>query len=348
MELSVILPCRNEAAHVVGCLDSVVASVREGPWARDRAEVFVLDGGSTDGTRALAERYAARLDWVHVVDNPGRTAPAAMNLGLAHAKGRVIVRMDVHVRYPKDYLRRLVDRLATSGADNVGGRVETLPGADTVTARAIARALGHPFGVGNSAFRLAPGTDAAPRWVDTVPFGCFRRELALRLGGFDEELVRNQDDEFNGRLIRNGGRILLDPSIVVQYFGRARYGQLARMYYQYGLFKPLAARKLGAVTTVRQLVPAAFLVALAGLAGLGIAFAPARLALLALALTYAGAALLVAARATRPEGVRAAFALAFAFAVLHLSYGWGYLRGLVGLAHRRGAQAAATHLPLSR
>src|SRR5690606_23824190 len=153
------------------------------------------------------------------------------------------------------YVSGLVGWLERSGADGVGGVCETLPGADTPTARAIAVAMAHPFGVGNSWFRIGV---REPRLVDTVPFPCYPMELFRRIGGFDEELVRNQDDEFNARLLQRGGRLLLVPGVVSQYYARTRLRNLARMFFQYGLFKPAVIRKTGAVLTVRQLVPAAF------------------------------------------------------------------------------------------
>ena len=152
----------------------------------------------------------------------------------------------------------------------MGGVCRTLPAADTAVAKAIAVGMSHPLGVGNSHFRIGSSED---RWVDTVPFGCYRREVFDRIGLFDEELVRNQDDELNLRLIKHGGRILLSPRIVCKYFARDSLAKLWRMYYQYGYFKPLVVRKVGGVMTLRQLAPPLFVLclaatALAGLLGL--------------------------------------------------------------------------------
>ena len=189
-----------------------------------------------------------------------------MNAGIRAARGEIIVRMDAHVVYPPHYLPIAVAALLETGADNVGGVIVTRPGANTPMGRAIALGLSHPFGVGNSYFRI--GTSER-RWVDTVPFGCFRRSLFDRIGLFDEELVRNQDDEFNFRIQQRGGRVLLLPDLVAQYYARPSLRHVARMYFQYGYFKPLVARKLGRIMTARQLVPAAFLLTLAGAALLG-------------------------------------------------------------------------------
>jgi glycosyltransferase involved in cell wall biosynthesis len=332
--VSVIVPCRNEARYVAACLDSILAT----RYPPHRLEVLVVDGGSSDGTRAIVERYAARHPTVRLLDNPRGIVPAALNQGVRAATGDVIARMDAHVVYPPDYLPRLVDALARSGADNVGGCVRTLAADGSVVARAIARALSHPFGVGNSAFRVGA---TAPRLVDTVPFGCYRREVFDRIGLFDEELVRDQDEEFNHRLIRRGGRVLLLPDVVSGYYARGTYRQLARMFYQYGWFKPLVARKVGRVMTVRQLVPPAFTAALMLAALLAPWWRPAALALAVLGAAYLSA---VVAAVLVTEG-RALLALAAAFPILHLSYGIGFLRGAWRLV-RRGPHPGA--VPLSR
>ncbi len=339
--VSVLVPCRNEREHLRACLDSLLL----GTWPHDRLEILVLDGDSDDGTQAVATEYAQRYTCVRVLTNRNRTAPAALNLGLQHATGEIIVRADAHATYPRDYLARLVRLLESTGAENVGPRLDTVPASRTAVARAIARALSHPFGVGNSHFRVSAG---APRWVDTVPFGCFRRQLFARLGGFDETLVRNQDDEFNARIRRAGGRILLDPRIVVRYVARATLRQLARMAFQYGLYKPLVVKRIGAVTSWRQLAPAAFVASLLATT-LGGAVAPL---LWSGALAIGGAHLALSAAAALPvlrrDGLPVALALVAAFGVLHLSYGWGYLVGIARLALHFRRPTVATALPLSR
>lgn len=340
--LSVLLPCRNEARYIGACLDSILA----GAYPPDRLEILVIDGNSSDGTPALVREYAEKHPQVRLLSNPQQIVPTALNIGIRAATGDVIARMDAHVVYPPEYLPRLVAALEETGADNVGGCIMTLPADGTATAQAIAIALGHPFGVGNSHFRI--GSREA-RFVDTVPFGCFRRELFTRLGMFDEELVRNQDDEFNYRIVSRGGKIRLVPDVVCYYYARGSLGQLARMFYQYGVFKPLVARKVGRIMTLRQLVPAAFVVALLDAAVAGFFWHPAWLAGLGLAGVYAAAILFSSARVFRSHGVRCATALAAVFPVLHFSYGVGFLRGLRnGLFGRPSRWRDPATVPLSR
>jgi glycosyltransferase involved in cell wall biosynthesis len=340
--VTVIVPCRNEERYLAACLDSILA----GTYPHDRLEILVVDGHSDDRTPQIAAAYAAVHACVRLLDNPRRIVPTALNIGIAAATGDVISRMDAHVVYPPDYLTRLIAALRDTEADNVGGRILTAPANGSPLARAIAVALAHPLGVGNSYFRI--GT-AERRWVDTVAFGCYRRDVFRRVGVFDEELVRNQDDEFNHRLIAAGGRILLLPDVTATYYARASRRDVARMYYQYGYFKPLAARKLGRVMTVRQLVPPVFVTSLVGGAALAILWPPAAVLWGALLATYAAAVIGASARVIRTHGVRCAFALLTVFPILHLSYGFGFLRGLwnmVGGGRRSAGDATA--FPLSR
>jgi GT2 family glycosyltransferase len=210
-------------------------------------------------------------------------------------------------------------------------------------ARAIAIGMSHRFGVGNSHFRV--GISEA-REVDTVPFGCFRREVFARVGLFDEELIRNQDDEFNFRLITQGGRVVLLPDVSCRYFARRSLRQLARMYYQYGYFKPLVARKVGRVMTVRQLIPSLLVATVAGLAMASLWSSWARGSLLLLISVYL--ALVLAFSVTGlAQGVRCAVALTAVFPTLHFSYGVGFIRGIHDHLLARG-KARTSALGLSR
>ncbi len=319
--VSIAIPCRNETAYIAGCLDSILAS----DYPRDRLEILVADGRSDDGTREILCRYAAEHPYITVLDNPQLSTPAALNVAIRSAAGSVVIRMDAHVIYPPDYVSQLVAALEETNADNVGGVLETVPADDTPTARAIAIGLSHPFGVGNSHFRT--GTRGRRREVDTVPFGCYRRETFDRIGLFDEELIRNQDDEFNFRLIGRGGRVLLVPEVRCRYFPRRSFRQVGRMYYQYGYFKPLVARKVGRVMTVRQLVPSILVATLIGSAGLSLWIPGAGAVFASIAGVYAASVLACSVAAARTD-LRCGVALAAVFPILHFSYGIGFIRGI--------------------
>ena len=320
--VSIIIPCRNEAGYIEHCLDSILA----GEYPVDHLQILVADGRSTDGTRQMLENYTRQHPAVVLLDNPQGTTPSGLNAAIRAAGGTIVVRMDAHVLYPADYIRRLVDALHESGADNVGGVLETLPADDTPIARAIALGMSHRFGVGNAHFRVGV---TERREVDTVPFGCFRRDVFNRVGLFDEELIRNQDDEFNFRLIARGGRVLLLPSVSCRYFARRSLRQLSRMYYQYGYFKPLVARKIGRVMTVRQLIPALLVGSLTTLSLLGLHWAGARAGLAVVLASYGTAVLSCAGASVKSHGIRCGVALAVVFPVLHFSYGIGFLLGVL-------------------
>lgn len=326
--VSIVVPCRNEVAHIRRMLDSMLAN----DYPRDRLEVLIVDGLSDDGTRAVIAEYAGRYPWIQVLDNPRRTTPHALNLGISQARGSIIMRMDVHAFYPPNYIAGLVDCMERTGADSVGASWQTQPANTTLMARAIAAVMAHPLGNGNAQYRF--GT-SRPREVDTLQCGSYRREVFKRLGPFDEDLLRSQDSELTFRLLRAGGRVLLAPGVVAHYYTRESLGKLWRMFFQYGYFKPLVARKVGAVMTARQLVPALF-VATVGLAALLAPWAAAARALLVLALgAYGAADLAAAAMIARRAGVPVGLAAGVVFPVVHLAFGLGYLFGVWDFVIRR-------------
>lgn len=320
LSVSVILPCRNEVRAIGSCLESIV----ESEYPKEHLEVLVVDGRSDDGTREIVNKFCANFPWMRLLDNNRGITPAALNIGITSARGRIVIRMDAHSRYPPDYILKLVDWMERSKADNVGGICMTRPANQTPKAQAIAIGLSHPWGVGNSHFRTGV---SAPKWVDTVPFGCFRREVFEKIGLFDERLLRNQDDEFNHRLIKSGGRILLVPEIVSYYTTRDSLGKLWMMYYQYGYFKPLAARTIGAVMTIRQLVPSAFVMALVLTATLAPWSNLMALLLGLITMSYGVLDLCMGVAVAVKRGLRCGVWSTVVFPVLHLSYGIGYLKG---------------------
>ena len=313
--VTVIMPVRQEAEHLAESLGAVLAQ----DWPVDRMQVVVVDGASSDGTAEAAKAIAdAAGRAITILRNPERIVPVSMNRGLAVATGEVVVRVDGHCRIPEDYVRRCVGLLDRSGADCAGGVLETV--GTTTTARAIAAAQSHPLGVGPVAFRTGA---ERPKAVDTLAFGAYRRSVFDRIGVFDEELVRNQDDELNLRLTASGGTIWLDPTLVSRYTSRATFGGLWRQYEGYGSWKVRVAQKHRGVSSWRHLVPAAFV---AGLSGLGVLAATGRPRPLVATLAGYGATLVaVAAVADQPGAVRAR--LPIAFATLHLAYGVGTWRG---------------------
>ncbi len=342
VHVSVILPCRNEAKYIRSCLESVVAS----DYPKDQLEVLVVDGQSDDGTREIVFEFSKRHPWIRLLDNVRRITPAGMNIGIQSAKGQIVMRIDAHTLYPANYISGLVRWLGRTKADNVGGIIITQAANQTPKAQAISFAFSHPWGVGNSHFRIGA---TEPKWVDTVPFGCYRREVFDRIGLYDEALVRNQDDELNHRLIKGGGRILLVPEIKSSYTARESLGKVWVMYYQYGYFKPLVVRRIGAVMTARQLVPSVFLVSLVLSALLAPWSRMMAILFVTIVTAYAALDLSISARAALRSGVRLGLWPVVVFPILHVSYGIGYLKGILDfLVLRKREIHTSSALPLSR
>lgn len=320
--ISVICPIYNEENRIDSCIRSILAQ----DYPKEDMEVLFVDGMSDDRTREIIGNYIQQYPFIRLLDNPKRIAPTALNIGIREAKGDIILRLDAHAKYPSDYFTVLVNKLQNSTADNVGGVCNTLPAKDTPICRAIAHAMSSPFGMGNSHFRV--GTDHE-MWVDTVPFGCFHRDIFDKIGYFDEELVRNQDDEFNGRIIRHGGKILLLPQVVVDYFARDSISKTAKMFYQYGLFKPLVNKKLQKPTTLRQFFPPLFLagIVIGGL--LSFFSTPIMWIYLSVLVLYILSGILAGLRCT--HRLAEILWMPVVFATIHLSYGCGYWTGLYKL-----------------
>ena len=241
--VTVVVPARDEAAHIERCVRSIRAQDIDGGL-----ELLVVDGLSTDATAELARRAGAA-----VLVNPARTIPAALNVGLRHARGDVIVRFDAHAEMPPGYVSACVDALEAERAGNVGGWRFTRGAGPW--GHAVGRALASPFGVGNSRIWRAPAAGERRRDVDTVPLGCFRAEALRRVGGWNERLLTNEDFDLNHRLRVVGERIVFDPTIWSVYHPRETLGEVACQYWRYGRWKAEMLRAAPASIRPRQLAP---------------------------------------------------------------------------------------------
>ena len=320
--VSVLMPVRNEAMFIHRSLGSVIAQT----YPPDRMEILVLDGQSDDGTPDRARELGARARDggrapVVLLENPGRSVSPAMNIGIERARGDVIVRVDGHCEIDPGYVMGCVDALVRTGADNVGG-IQAAVG-EGVVGRAIAAAMTSRFGVGGASFHFS--TTSA--WVDTVYLGAFRRDVFDRVGGFDEDLVRNQDDELNFRITQSGGRVWLEPTLRTVYRPRPSLRAMWKQYFQYGVYKVLVARKRRAVASIRHLVPAAFV---GGVASSLVAGLVTRSILIATAIPglYVLANVAASLAAPRPLG-SSRLVLPLAFVTMHVAYGVGFLVGIV-------------------
>lgn len=318
LAVSLVVPCRNEKDHIAACVRSLLA--QEPPPGG--FEIIVADGMSNDGTREILQRLAGAAPSLRVVDNPGQITPCGMNVGIRAARGQYIAIMGAHNRYAPDYVRRSIEVLDETGADNVGGAM--LCEAEQRWQRAIAAAHHSPFSVGGARWHNPEYEGPA----DTVFGGVYRREVFERIGLFDETLVRNQDDELNLRLIRAGGKIWQSPRIKSWYRPRRSLRALFRQYEQYGYWKVRVIQKHRLPASVRHLVPCGFLCALIVLPLLAMRWPLAGWGWLGLIGLYmAGnfaAAVLTAAR----WGWELLPLLPSVFVCYHFGYGFGFLRGV--------------------
>ena len=327
------MPIRNEAAFIARSLGAVL----DQDYPADRMQVLVADGMSDDATRAIVEEIAAThpAHTVEIVDNPGGVVPTGFNAALSRARGEIVVRVDGHTIIADDYVSACVTALGESGADTVGGRMDA-QGRGRI-GEVIALATSSRFGVGDAQFHYASGE----HWVDSVYMGAWRREVFDRVGGFDPEMVRNQDDEFNYRLRAAGGRILLTDRIRSRYYSRASLRTLFRQYRQYGFWKVRVLQKHPRQMSLRQFVPPVFAAAVAGGAVLAPTSRGIRRLWSATLAAYGLAAVGASVTVARRSGWRHLPLLPVAFAAMHLGYGGGFLAGLVRFARRWGERSEA-------
>jgi succinoglycan biosynthesis protein ExoA len=324
--VSVIMPVRNEATTIQRSLSSVFSQ----DYPADRLEVIIVDGISKDGTKEVIQQLVSeqRRISTSIIDNPKMITPAALNVGIHRAKGEIIIRVDGHCEIKHDYVTHCVEHLQNDAADGVGGAIVTL--GDTITAQAIAHATSSFFGVGDALFRLRRNTHD---FTDSVPFPAYKRDIFNRFGYYDEEMLCNEDDEFNYRLREMGGRILLARDVRSRYYCRSSIRALWVQYFRFGFWKIRVMQKHPRQLRVRQFAPPVLVLALIG--SLLLAFFPfTRILAPAIPLLYIFANLIVSLYTGIRYGWRTLPILPFVFATVHLSYGVGFLAGLVKFADR--------------
>lgn len=318
--VTVVVPARNEEAFIGSCLDSLLGQDYR------NLEILVVDGASDDRTPQIVSDYAARDDRVTLLRNDRRIVPAGLNVALAAARGRWLVRVDAHATVPPGYVRRAVAHLQTGDWGGVGGRKNGV--GRTPAGRAVAAAMASRFGVGGSRYHY--GT--SPAVVDHIPFGAYPTELARTLGGWDEDLAVNQDYEFDYRVRQTGSSLLFDPALAISWHCRQDAADLYRQYRRYGRGKVKVLRLHPESASVRHLVPPALvgwllLAALLGTRRPG--WAAAASAPYAAGL---GVASVVTARALDRPARRH---VPGAFLAMHLGWGIGFWQGMADLLRAR-------------
>jgi glycosyltransferase involved in cell wall biosynthesis len=326
-KISIIIPARNEERYVAACLESILHS----DYPKERTEVLVIDGMSSDRTVEIVKGYAARYPFITLLENIDKTVPYAMNIGIERARGDYIIRLDAHSAYPPDYFTRLIKWSKKLQADNIGGIWVTDVLNKNPKSDSIKTVLSDRLGVGGALFRV--GVDEVTE-VDTVPFGCYKKEVFEKYGLYDERLTRNQDIELNKRIKKGGGKIYLVPEINCTYFARETLSQLAKNNFANGMWNILTAYYTGTFSSLslRHYIPLLFVLSLMVPPLLSVGIPGAYLVSVLSLCVYL---LAIFSRSAMLKNASNRFVyLAAAFIVLHLSYGIGSLIGIIKILNR--------------
>jgi glycosyltransferase involved in cell wall biosynthesis len=329
--VTIAMPAYNEERYIEAC----IASVQAQDYPRELIEILVADGRSTDQTRDILARLAVADPRIRVIDNPARLQAAGLGLLVKQATGDIFVRMDVHCEYAPDYVRRCVETLERTGADNVGGAQRAK--ARTFFQRALCAALTSPLGVGGAKYRSAD----AEGYVDTVFLGAFRRRVFETIGIWDPGAITNEDAELNQRILDAGGQIYLSRDIVVHYFPRDSFTTLARQYFKYGRGRARTLLKLGSFPTLRPVLPFAMVVGATAVVAIPPLWPVAPLAFAAYALATGAEAVRVSGK-LGPAAVPVVWAM---FPVLHASHGVGFASGLLQYLRKPDWSAEPERIP---
>ena len=334
MNVSIILPVRNESVYIEKSLRALLAQ----NYPVKQMEILIADGMSTDDTHRIIGDFSLKYPQlkIKILDNPGVIVSTGMNIALRQAKGDIIIRVDGHCIVALDYVHKCVEHIQKDGVDGVGGPMESI--GETLMAKVIAAGMSSLFGVGNSVFRTMSGKNML---VDTVPFPAYTREIIERVGFYDEEMVRNQDDEYNYHIRELGGKILFADDVRSTYFSRVSLKGLWRQYYQYGYYKVRVLQKHPRQMSLRQFVPPAFVLAM--LVSILLAFfSDYRPVSLVIPVFYLLANSFASLYTASKHSWRYLPLLPLVFATLHISYGLGFLAGLFKFWNRWGDKIGKT------
>jgi succinoglycan biosynthesis protein ExoA len=317
--VSVLLPIRNEEKQITDCLMAVINQ----NYPKEYLEIIVIDGMSTDQTREIVLDLQKTNQNVRLIDNPEMIVPTGLNSGIRQAKGDIIIRVDGHTIIEPNYVSECVQALKKTRADNAGGKMEGV--GKTPFGKAVVLATGSPFGIGNARFHFSNREE----YVDTVYLGAWPKHVFEKIGFFDEEMVRDQDDEFNYRLRQKGGKILLSPKIKSIYTVRGTPKSLWKQYFQYGYWKVRVLQKHPRQMSYRQFVPPAFIASILSLSIFSVFSRTSRFLLAIILGTYLLANATASLLTAKNKPLDVFRRLPIAFAILHFSYGAGFLTGLV-------------------
>jgi glycosyltransferase involved in cell wall biosynthesis len=324
--VSVVVICRNEEKFIARCLDSIIGN----DYPKDRMEVLVVDGMSDDQTRAIVNKYQKRLPFVHLLDNPRKFTPFAMNIGARNAKGDYIIFVGSHCTYDKYYLSNSIRAADQSGADNVGGIWKIIPQGASFINQAIVAVSSSLLGAGNAYYRR--GQAGGPREVDTVFGGCYRKEVFKKIGWFNERLARSQDMEFNMRLKKAGGKIMMFPDIICYYYPKSNFKDFLIHNFWDGVWAVYPLKFIKTPLKLRHYIPMFFVLSLILFLALGIYWYQWFIVFFGFLAVYVFSLLFFSAQiAIREKEWRYLFLMPVAFTIRHFGYGLGSFWGIIRL-----------------
>ena len=306
--ISIVIPCRNEEKFIASCLDSIIAN----DYSKEKMEILVVDGMSSDKTRIIVKNYKDKYPFINLLDNLKKITPAGINLGIKKAKGEIIIRLDAHAKYKSDYISKCLKFMEEYDADGVGGIIRTIPANNNLMAKAIALSLSDLFGVGDSYFRAG---HREPKWVDTIFGGCYKKNVFEKIGLFNENLKRSQDIDLNLRLRKAGGKILLAPEIVAYYYPSSNLKDFFIHNIKDGIWAIFPLKFARIPLRLRHYIPLIFILSL-----------PLSIWL------YIPTSLCFSAKiAWKKKSFRLFFVMPMVFAARHIGYGFGSLLGVIRL-----------------
>jgi glycosyltransferase involved in cell wall biosynthesis len=324
-DVSVIVPCRNEAQHIRQCLDSVLF----GGYPAENMEIIVVDGKSDDGTLQILEDLSRDYDFIRILENNKKITPCALNLGIKNSYGKFILWVSAHNKYEKGYIKKCLQYIGEYNADAVGGVIKPVPRNKTLTGNAIALVISSRFGVGNSLHKIGL---MKPKWADTAFGICYKREIFEQVGLFNEKLVRGQDMEFALRLKEKGFKTLLVPDLVSYYYLRSDFKSFLKHNFANGQWVILPfAYSQNIPVCFRHIVPMVFVFSLIiSIIMVLVGIEPFKLVFVTIILSYCAVNLFFSLQiAHKIKKVSLVPVLFVMFLSLHLSYGLGSLAGLV-------------------
>ncbi|MAT43232.1 MAG: glycosyl transferase [Anaerolineaceae bacterium] len=324
--VSVIIPCYNEEKHITNLL----GALKNQTYSIKNIEIIIADGNSTDDTVKKIELFKKNSPNIKIMilQNEKRIIPSALNLAIQASQGDYIIRMDAHSLPNYDYIERCVSHLEDGNAENVGGLWLIQPASDNLISKSIAYAASHPLGVGDAKYRYSE----EKAYVETVPYGAFKKDLFNKIGLFDENLLANEDYEFNTRIQKIGGRILFDPKIKTKYIARENLRTLWKQYFNYGFWKFKMLQKYPETIRWRQASPPLFVISIIMGSIIAVFIRIFRIVLFFELLIYFGLLILSSIKIVKKEKDLGLFiGIPLAILTMHFAWGLGFLSSFFGL-----------------